>query len=220
MLRSGLLVVAMVISGWSAWGLVSRAQEAEEGWIDLIARTGADLKGWTRVPIPPDGKLSDVNQWSIDPETGYLVCTGKGGHDWLRWDEEFGDCIFQVEWRFTDVPGTTGYNSGMYARNSADGRIWHQAQMGPASGGYLFGETEKGGKLEFFSLDKQVTGKPVKPPGEWNAFEMRARGREMILTVNGEVTGTWRECEVPRGFVGVEAEGYRIEFRKLRVKPL
>ena len=53
------------------------------------------------------------------------------------------------------MPGKKGYNSGIYARNSADARIWHQAQTGDASGGYLFGETEVGGKLKPINLSKQ-----------------------------------------------------------------
>ena len=66
-----------------------------------------------------------------------------------------GDGVFHVEWRFTPVPGKKGYNSGIYARNSADARIWHQAQTGDASGGYIFGETEVDGKLKRINLSKQ-----------------------------------------------------------------
>jgi hypothetical protein len=42
----------------------------------------------------------------------------------------------------------------------------------------------------------------------------------MTLWVNGAVTCAWPACEVPRGYVGLEAEGWRIEFRAVQVKPL
>ena len=42
----------------------------------------------------------------------------------------------------------------------------------------------------------------------------------MTLWVNGAVTNQWHDCEVPKGYVGLEAEGYRIEFRNVKVKPL
>ena len=42
----------------------------------------------------------------------------------------------------------------------------------------------------------------------------------MTLWVNGAVTNHWRECEVKKGYVGLEAEGYRIEFRNVKLKPL
>ena len=42
----------------------------------------------------------------------------------------------------------------------------------------------------------------------------------MTLWVNGDVTNRWLECDVPKGYVGLEAEGYRIEFRNVKLKPL
>ena len=42
----------------------------------------------------------------------------------------------------------------------------------------------------------------------------------MILWVNGAVANQWHDCPVPRGYLGVEAEGYRIEFRQVKLKPL
>ena len=132
----------------------------------------------------------------------------------------YGDFLYHVEWRFTPVPGKKGYNSGVYARNSADGAIYHQAQTGDGSGGYLFGNTLVAGAPKRFNLAKQSGENRVKPAGEWNTYEITCRGKEMILRVNGGETSAWRDCEVPRGHVGLEAEGFRIEFRNLKVKPL
>lgn len=204
----------------AALSLALLAGPAPDGWTDLLAQAGPQLKGWTRGPIPPAGKLSETSQWSLDPATGHLVCEGNGGHEWLRWDEEQGDFVYHVEWRFTRVEGKRGYNSGVYARNSADASIWHQAQTGDGSGGFLFGETLVDGQRKRVNLSKQVKGKPVKPAGEWNTFEIRCQGKNMVLTVNGEEACAWHECEVPRGYVGLEAEGWRIEFRNVRLKRL
>ena len=51
-------------------------------------------------------------------------------------------------------------------------------------------------------------------------MEITARGKVLTLWVNGAVTCRFDECGQPRGYVGLEGEGYRIEFRKLKVKPL
>lgn len=191
------------------------------GWNDLLGESGPGLLGWTRGPIPPTGRLNPQSQWSVDRTTGALVCEGDKGHEWLRYDKEYGDFVFHVEWRFTPVTtGKAGYNSGIYARNSADASIWHQAQTGSASGGYVFGSTRVGDKQGSINLGKQVTDKRVKPAGEWNTFEITCKGRDMSLWVNGAVTCEWHDCQVPRGYVGLEAEGYRIEFRKVLLKPL
>jgi hypothetical protein len=198
----------------------SSLEQNPEGWSDLLESAGPKLDGWIRGPIPPQGKVRALSQWSVDPATGHLVCQGDGGHEWLRWDKELGDFIFHVEWQFTRFPEKKGYNSGIYARNSADARIWHQAQTGDRSGGFLFGETSVNGRLRGLNLAKQQPASRVKPAGEWNTFEITCKGREMSLWVNGSEVNRWRECEVPTGYVGLEAEGYRIEFRSLKIKPL
>ena len=198
----------------------SALERDSHGWTDLLAQAGAKLEGWTRGTIPPGRPLNPRSQWSIDAATGHLVCDGNGGHEWLRWDKEIGDGIFHVEWRFTPLTGKRGYNSGIYARNSADARIWHQAQTGSGSGGYLFGETEVDGKLKRINLSRQQKGSRVKPAGDWNTFEITCKGKDMTLWVNGAVTNHWDNCQVSKGYVGLEAEGYRIEFRNVKLKSL
>jgi hypothetical protein len=198
----------------------SALERDPQGWTDLLSHAGSKLDGWTRLPVPPENPLNPRSQWSLDAATGQLVCEGTGGHEWLRWDQELVDFIYHVEWRFTPVPGTPRYNSGVYARNSSDGRIWHQAQTGSSSGGFLFGNTPVAGKVQRFSLSKQQRASRVKHAGEWNTFEITCKGKDMSLWVNGAVTTQWHDCEIPKGYVGLEAEGYRIEFRNVKLKPL
>ncbi len=191
-----------------------------QGWIDMLATAGSELDGWTRKPIPPEAELNPKSQWSLDPANHILVCQGDGGHEWLRLDQTLTDYIFHVEWRFTPVPGKKGYNSGVYVRNSSDGKTWHQAQCGDASGGYLFGETLASYALKPFNFRKDVHEQRVMPAGEWNTYELTCKGRNVTLWVNGAVTNSWKSCQVPRGFAGLEAEGWRIEFRNVKVKLL
>ncbi len=214
------MLVLMALLMFPQVGSASLLEREPSGWVDLLSEAGPSLKGWTRGAIPPTAKLKPENQWSIDPSTGYLVCQGDQGHDWLRYDTEFSDFVYHVEWRFTVVEGKKGYNSGIYVRNNADATIWHQAQTGDGSGGFLFGDTRVDGKPQRVNLSKEVVEKRVKPAGEWNIFEVSCKGKEVTLWVNGGVTNVWKTCEVPKGHVGLEAEGYRIEFRNVKVKPL
>jgi hypothetical protein len=188
------------------------------GWVDIMPKP--DLKGWYRVTIPPGGKLGR-DQWHVDETGKILICDGDGGHDMLLLDQEVGDAIFHFEFRYTRVEGKTGYNSGAYVRNSKDGAIWHQAQFGDAKDGFLFGVTPvEGGKGKFFSLAKEVKDMRVKPAGEWNTFEVTAKGKVLTLWVNGAVTCQFSDCGLDQGRIGLEAEGYRIEFRNLKLKML
>ena len=224
-MRSSYLPLFLLLVGTAAPAredTPSALVSSSEGWTDLLADAGPgpDLKGWTRVPIPPTGTLKPVSQWSLDTKTGILLCQGDGGHEWLRWDKPVGNSILHVEWKYTKVEGKKGYNAGVFARNSADGVIWHQAQTGDGNGGYLFGNSPVGGKPKGFNLNKPPRERREKPPGEWNTYEIRCRGKEIILWVNGADVSTYATCEVPEGYVGLEAEGWRIEFRNVKLKAL
>ena len=199
-----------------ATGTQSALEADPHGWVDLLP--AADLKGWYRVPVPPGGKVGRA-QWHVDADKKLLICDGDGGHDMLLLDKELGDVIFHFECRYTKIEGKTGYNSGAYVRNSKDGAIWHQAQFGDAKDGFLFGETPTAaGKKKFFSLKKEVTDQRVKPAGEWNTIEITARGPTLTLWVNGAVTCRFDKCGMAKGRLGLEGEGYRIEFRNLKMK--
>ena len=223
--RRGLLAGGLVLSivsllAVSSFGETTQTPSAlkkdASGWVNILPHS--DLKGWTRVPVPPGAPLGK-QQWHVSGKK--LVCDGDGGHDMLLCDREFGDAIFHFEYRYTKVDGKTGYNSGAYVRNSKDGALWHQAQFGDANGGYLFGQTPgPDGKKKSFSTAKEVKDGRVKPVGEWNTMEITARGSVLTLWVNGAVTCEVKDCGAPKGLVGVEGEGYRIEFRNLKVKEL
>jgi hypothetical protein len=214
-----LLVLAAALLPVSA-GEVKETKSALEadpsGWMDLLA--AKNLTEWKRVPIPPGSKLNEKNPWVLND---VLLCKGKGaGHEMLLYNKEFGDGIFHVEWRFTRVEGGKKYNSGVYVRNSADGEIWHQAQVGSKNVGYLFGDTLVDGKLKRFNVRNKEVPQRGKEAGEWNTYEITCRGKTMTLWINGAVTAEWKECEAPRGYVGLEAEGWDIEFKNVKFKEL
>ena len=188
------------------------------GWLDIMPP--GDLTGWSRVPVPPGAPLGHA-QWRVEEAGRVLVCDGDGGHDMLLCNREFGDAVFHLEFRYTKIEGKTGYNSGAYVRNSKDGALWHQAQFGDGKDGFLFGESPgPDGKKKFFSTKKDVVDGRVKPAGAWNTLEITARGKTITLWINGAVTCQFGDCGNPRGLVGLEGEGYGIEFRNLKVKEL
>jgi hypothetical protein len=209
-LRSGTRRVALIC------GTVFLATFASAQTINLFPKNYRQM--WTRVAIPPSHPLSSTDQWHINAQTREIVCDGNQGHEWLRFDRELADFDFQVEWRFTPVPNTTKYNSGVFFRNSEDGSIWQQAQTS-LGGGYIFGETPVDGKLTPYNLQKEMTENRVKPAGEWNDYDIHCAGDTCTLAVNGQVVNTLH-ISVDKGYVGLEAEGYQITFRHLRLKQL
>jgi hypothetical protein len=222
--RLFLTLALIVTAGWlrglsmPAAETPSKLQSDPHGWQDILP--SSDLKGWYRVPVPPTGKLGR-DQWHVDAAKKILICDGDGGHDMLLFDKEIGDAVFHFEFCYTKIEGKTGYNSGAYVRNSKDGAIWHQAQFGDGKDGFLFGQTlGPDGKKKSFNFSRQIGETRVKPAGEWNTFEVTAEGKVLTLWVNGAVTCQFDSCGSEKGFLGLEGEGYRIEFRNLKVKTL
>jgi len=183
------------------------------GWTDIMPPAG--LKGWFRVPIPASGKLIR-DQWHVEKDL--LICDGDGGHDMLLLDRELRDCIFHVEFRFVKVEGKKGYNSGVFIRTSRDGVLWHQAQVGSLNGGYFFGVTPAGAATKKFHVG--IDPCRVKEAGEWNTYELTARGSDLTLWVNGYAAAELTDCGLAQGYVGLEGEGYLIQFRNLKLKEL
>lgn len=192
---------------------------AEPGWIDMLP--GANVSGWTRIAIPPRKPVSDKQQWSVDSANHTLICAGDQGHEWLRYDaRQFANFLYHVEWRYTpvDTPNPR-HNSGVFFRNDKDGTIWHQAQTATGSGGYIFADTLVNGELKRINLAKDRKGEFEKPAGEWNATDIRCEGKHCSLTINHQLSSE-ADLEVTQGYLGLEAEGYLITFRNIRVKPL
>ena len=173
---------------------------------------------WTRVAIPPDHPVSQIAQWHIDPSRRVIICDGNGGHEWLRFNQEFRDFTFHVKWRFTKLPGSPAYNSGVFFRNNKEGTIWHQAQTA-RNGGYIFGQTLIDGKPTHFNELKNMTENRLHTPGKWNTYDIRCVDDTCTLAVNGEVVNTIHN-DIKKGYIGLEAEGYQIEFKNLIVKEL
>jgi hypothetical protein len=217
----GLFVAVMMLTAWvSSFSPADeqQPQEAEQSAAVMDLTPGPDLQGWKRVPIAPDTTLNAKNPWKLDPDGKVLLCDGVGIKEMLLYDKAFTDGTFHVEWRFRKVADKNDYNSGIYVRTSADGRVWHQAQVAHLEKaprlGDLFGETAVDGKPQRFLVEGQGA-KLAHPPGEWNTYDITCKGPTVTVKVNGKTATTWNDCKVSRGHVGLQAEYFFIEFKNL-----
>jgi len=199
----------------SADGSIKSALEKDpQGWVDIMPPT--DLSGWVSVPCKTGAKVTRM-QWHVD--NGLLTCDGDGGHDMLLLKREIGNAIFHVEFCFTKIGNpNAAYNSGVWVRTLLDSSIWHQAQVQSVAGGYLFGVTPTPSGPTRFKIKTDPCR--VTEAGNWNTFEITAEGPRLSLWVNGYVTAVLPDCAQPKGYLGLEAEGYRIQFRNLKLKEL
>jgi len=224
MKRSLILVLYGLILVHILFAQTKGALESDgSGWINLLA--DESLKDWIRTPLSGNpivraGSMSDPSPWKLDPSGKILMCDGKNaGHELFRYAPELKNFIVHAEFRFPPVEGETRYNSGVYVRTGSDGAIWHQAQA-TLQGGFLFMNTPVKGVLKMNSLQKEMKENRIKPAGEWNVYEIHAVGKQIALWVNGAIVNEFNDCEVLSGYMGLEAEGYGVEFRNVQLKRL
>ncbi|HEX6766051.1 MAG TPA: DUF1080 domain-containing protein [Polyangiaceae bacterium] len=188
---------------------------------DLMPK--ADLAGFRRVPIEP---LASKPVWTIAADGKTLVIEGVGAKEMLLYDKELGDGVLHVEWRFrkieeTDPAKKPWYNGGVYARTASDGKIYVQAQVAhqdkpPVVGDIIAQVPDKKERVNVY----QTAASAERPIGEWNTYDLTMRGKTIELVVNGKPSVTWNDCPMPRGRIGLQAEGAVVEVRAFRYREL
>lgn len=205
---------------------VARAQvvgdkEKADGFVSLF--NGRDLAGWKFYGG------AKAEGWTV--ADGLLVCTGKRP-GWLGTGRDYADFVLRLEYRL-DPAG----NSGVYLRAPEEGwisRAGMEIQL-------LDDNHPKYARLDFYQYSgslyhvvapRQRAGKPA---GQWNALEVRAQGRRLVVMLNGkkvvdaDLDHLRKDATVARehtglartaGRLGLQSHSSRVEFRNLRVKEL
>jgi hypothetical protein len=175
--------------------------EKKDGFLSMF--NGKDFTGWRfgNGSALPD-KLPDVAK----VEDGVIKITGKEPHLGSQWDYEDFDVRF--EWRAMQEK----YNSGFYIRS---GRSVGANQINLAKGGE--GGWVPGGAGVKLSGAKTVPDLQNKPM-EWNAWRVLAVGDKVMFWCNDKLAWEATGFEAKRGYIGLQQEGAKIEFRNLRIK--
>jgi hypothetical protein len=179
------------------------------------------LEGFRRVPLDP---LAPKPVWQVRAD-GTLFIDGVGAKEMLLSEREFSDGVLHVEWRFLPPDpaseSTHVYNGGVYVRTALDGKSWVQLQVAhadkpPVVGDLIAQVPGSDQRVDVFQSEPSSAA----PVGEWNTYEISARGPTIELSVNGRRSVVWPACPLPSGHVGLQAEGAPIEVRALRFRPL
>jgi 3-keto-disaccharide hydrolase len=191
---------------------------------------GRDLAGWRFVVRGPP----------VDPSTLWTASDGilrlRGRPlGYARTLRSYGDFHLHVEWRWpVDAPRRT--NSGVFVLVHGADAVWPpgiECQLAAGQAGQLVG-TGVGlpGAPVIRAKPRAAPLRPSseKPFGRWNAYDIYCRGRTVEVWVNGvlqnRVSGVTFEpgggTAEPglRGAIGLQAEGYPVEFRDLWLRPL
>ncbi len=135
-----------------------------------------------------------------------MIALSGGGAPHLATEKEYGDFELRFEWRALKDK----YNSGLFIRS---GRKVNANQINLAKGGEggFIGGKVKGAKTV---PDLQ------KPAKEWNEWRVLARGDKVTFWCNGKMAWEATGLKPAMGYIGLQAEGAPMEFRKLRIREI
>ncbi len=198
---------------------------------------GKDLAGWKADVPSADGKPDAPP--SFVARDGMLVSLGQPqGH--LVTEAKYSNYRLVVEYRFAKGPGNCGVlvhaSEPRFLSNMFPKSIEVQMYSGNAGDFFCIGEN-----VEVPDMEKRRPRKPgqafgggpadarrilnltdnsEKPPGEWNTMVIECRGREIKVTVNGELVNHGTNATASEGRIALQAEGTEVEFRKLELTPV
>jgi type 1 glutamine amidotransferase len=198
--HAALLSIVALLLGVRSW---AADNTAPEGFVSLF--NGKALDGW-KVPAGDNG------HWKVvDGVIDYDAQSEAAGDKSLWSDREYGDFVLQVDWRLKEAPflnknvpyilpdGTHARDihgkemrmtlpdadSGVFLRG--DGKFQVNIWCWPIGSGELYSvRTDPASAPELRAAATPRT-QADKPVGEWNHFEIVARGKTVKVLLNGKV---------------------------------
>ena len=196
---------------------------------------GKDLSGW-HADIPAMDKYPDLKKAFI-VRNGMLVSLGEPqGH--LITDRMYQNYRLEVQYRFSGEPG----NCGVLVHASTPRALYKmfpkslEVQMKHGHAGDFWCiveditvpdmEKRRGPKEEWGITEGKkrrilnLTDSSEYPSGEWNTMIVEVFGDAIKVWVNGEMVNYGTKCTAEKGQIAIQAEGSKVEFRKLVLTPI
>ena len=202
-------MVALAV-GFTGFG-ITNGDETHPGYVSLF--NGKNLDGWV---------IENNGQFSV--QNGLLVVNK--GTGWLRSEEEYGDFVFKMDFRFLEKEA----NSGIFVRtgptSKKDENGWpdngYQVQCMDTIGGTRPCATmiPYGAPPFQHESDLETLAKVFRPTGQWNCYEIMCVGEELSVKLNGALVTKAHSIKNLRGHIGIQAEHGRLELRNLCVKTI
>ncbi len=147
------------------------------------------------------------------------VIVNDGGTGWLRTSKPYKDFEFRAEYRAWKKGADSGLFFRATARSTEKAPHWcargYQLQVIDADSHFmLFGH----GTPARFDRKTDALRAAMKGPGEWQAVGLKVVGRRAEATLNGRLVTVSDAITVPEGFLGLQGEHGRFEWRALRIK--
>lgn len=202
------------------------ADVKDGGWVEMF--NGKDFTGWV-IDGPTEFKdKADKDKpkplWVVEDK---VIRTAGRGFGFLRYDKQFSDFAFRVEYRMVK-----GANSGIGVRTRAFDPKMSTATR-PSFYSYeiqlLDDSDKKPDKHCTGSLYRYVAPSALanKPAPEWNTVEVECVGPRIKVTMNGKPVLDADQSAVEEiknkplsGYVCLQSHSRQVEFRNPRIKEI
>lgn len=186
------------------------------------------LDRWQAYHCEPIKGVSDV--WQL--QDGILKCQGLP-RGYLYTKKKYTDFVLKLQWRWPPE-GKPG-NGGVLFRTTGPNKVWPKClEVQINNGGEgdfvgIDGYRFNGPDARFKIIDHEQFGEirilsktqaAAKPPGQWNEFEITAKGGTVTQRLNGKQVNQATDCDVVAGPILLTAENDPIQFRNIELTPL
>ncbi len=176
--------------------------------------------------IPQDDTTTGT--WSSDGDE--FLCTGKP-KCYLYTKSPYGDGTLRFDYRFepdakvTDPVKLAAHNTGVLLFIQEPHAIWPKSIEVQGKHSEMGQLRPNGTKAEVEQLQvvyedhPEVRESARKPVGEWNSIEIVTKAGAITASINGQVVAIGEPGELKSGLIGLQAEGHRLRYRRLRFSP-
>ena len=209
-------LVAAVLVASSAERPLNRlgADEIRQGYALLF--DGKTLEGW-------DG---DQRLWRV--EDGAIVGSSDGHtieqNTFLILDRPFSDFVLRLELKLRNGNSGIQFRSKVFADWVVKGYQADASDAGDRSAwGNFYEEKGRGRNVMSTPTEGWLKGKTVVRVGDWNDYEIYAKGNRIRLTLNGLVTINMRDSQASDGVIAIQLHSGKpmeVRLRNIRIKEL
>jgi len=212
-------LLTMLATTLAAPALLPAQEHAQDGWTTLF--NGKDLDGW-KFHL---GREGAKNEGTFSVKDGILICSGRPA-GYMYTEKSYSNYTLQFEFAFKRPEGLEddakfGGNSGCLihvGEQNALG-VWPRSievqgmnrQLG------LILPIPRNVKCTR-TFDAEASARVRKPLGEFNQVEIKVKGGDMVIKLNGTVVSTVGDCELTEGPIGFQSEGAETHWKNIRIR--
>jgi hypothetical protein len=195
--------------------------EGEAGDASELGFVALDFADFTPYLSAPEG---DKPTWSVS-DAGLIQTTGTP-RGYLYTNKTFGDFTLRGEFRYIpqeespDAAAMDKYNTVFLIYVPDDHKIWPRSLE--VQGRYdQIGQVKKNARdinINVTLDDQAAREQARKPIGEWNSIEIISQEGAVTAILNGTKISACEPGEPKSGRIGLQAEDYPVEFRRLRIR--